>query len=175
MFSRLLGTETILLESPLPPGECALRLQASVRSRWDIFGVGAIVGRVDAAEFRIRNTGRRNFPLALRGQFAKVSGGTRLVCRLGRNPATFIALVPFSLVVIGMMTTAFANAVPGLDMIIGIAVPLIFVAFMILMGIVEFIRSKDDREIMLDFLRRVMEARPVAGEEPAAVQHRRPR
>jgi hypothetical protein len=174
MVARLLGAEVIVLESPLSPVECTLRLQATVRSRWEIFRVGAIVGRADGANFRIRNTGRRNFQLIMRGQLQKAAAGTRVICRLKRNPAHFIGSGIFACAVLAMFVIGVvgASADPQADKIPQVIIPMLFFLFMGSMGVHEFIRSKDDRDILLDFLQRVAEARLVGGQEPATVEHR---
>jgi hypothetical protein len=174
MLSRILGSETILLDSPLSPANCALRLQEAVRSRWDIFGAGAIIGQADADGFLIRNTGRRSFRLVLRGEFEKSSDGTLLRCPLRRTLAPFLALLPLPVVLLGMILFAVSGTGQGVERIPGVLLPVAFLIFIGFMSVLEFIRSEDDRDILLDFLRRVLEARVTGGQEPAAVQHRLP-
>jgi hypothetical protein len=174
MFTHILGRETILLDSSLSARECALRLQGAVRSRWKIFDTGAIIGWVDAAGFKIRNTGRRNFPLVMRGRFESGANGTRLVCRLGRNPAPFIGALIFGVAIVAMLVAGTVGAIsrPTGDSLPQIVIPALFLLFFGFMMVTEFIRSKDDRDILLDFLRRVTEARSAGSQEAAAVQRR---
>lgn len=169
MFSRFLGSEVAILESPLPPNECIRRLQGSVRSRFAIFGPGAIVGRVDEQTFRIRNASRRGFQLTLHGELEAAGRGTRLVCRLGRSPWHFLPIIVFAVIFLSIIAASVARVADdqSLDGALPFISMLFFFGVMCFMGVLEFIRSKDDRDILLDFLQRVAESRVSAGQEPA--------
>jgi len=79
----------IELLSPLPLAECMRRLRAEVGSGWPSLGSKEVIGRTDQNWLRIRKRifYRNSFQTNLTATLSQDGDQTRIVCRIGMEPA----------------------------------------------------------------------------------------
>ena len=153
----LFRPEDIDLVSPLSREECARRLKASVRKT--LFGRGYIDGDVGRDGFRIQRAGSLSFHRILRAQLLDREGSTQVSCRLALNRRMFtlLGILVVSLVVNIVSVTRHLGdpEAPGeiATLLVGVTLVVIYVAS-------RFIRMRNDRDMLLDFLAARIEARP---------------
>jgi hypothetical protein len=174
---RWLGYQTDELVSPLSIIECTDRLRSAAQSEWAVFGTSPVVGKVDEKSFRLRKrlkASHNSFQTHLFARLSSEGRSTRLTCRFGMHPFVVI----FMIVWLGGVTAgAIGSLVFGLRQYSNGTMP--SAAGLVPWGMALFgvalvgigrRMARGEREFLLDFLRRTVEAQPDVSRSMARVQ-----
>jgi hypothetical protein len=176
MVIPLFDADHIALISPLSPDESVRRLRDAVEDN-STSGPPAVIGEIGEHRFRLRKRlppfTKNSFQTFLHGKISTDSNGTRVDCRIGLHPfvAIFMALWFVLLWAGGLFAIAVIATGPKPMTAL---IPAAIIGCMTIGGIIMVIwargMAKGERPFLLDFVRRVVDAHIVGGQEAATVQ-----
>ena len=157
------------LVTKLPRAECERRLHQSVASEWSLVSASGVVGNVGADTIRIhkRIYYRNSFQQYLHGQLSDgTDGGTRIHCEFRELPLLPFVILAGVIALIAVGATVFMavshsaqlQAVPLAAMLAPLAVIPILAIVGTLAVIIGRWAASGDRQFLLDFLRRTLDA-----------------
>jgi hypothetical protein len=149
------------LISPLPREECVRRLGMKTGTAWD---GSAVIGSIGETSFRLRKRifYRNSFQASFSGKLIDDQQGTLLHCRVGLHPfVTAFLTVWIGIVLIRciwMIVSLASGAIPANRW------PQAVIPFLMLAGGVALLKvgqffSRDEADLLVDFLRRTLDAR----------------
>ena len=156
-----------LLASKLSPEDCVNRVRATTGDMWAISGPCPVLAWIGnrSAVLRKRTFWINGFRTVLRVKFFNDGEGTLLRCRSGMSYASwgwligwfgFLFLIEGALVVAALTDRARLEITPAA----ALGIPALFAGIGGAFVVVGRWFAKDDREFLLDFLSRAVEARP---------------
>lgn len=173
---RWLGYQTDELVSPLSVVACIDRLRAAIQSEWTLFGTSPVVGTVGETSFRLRKRlmMQNSFQTYLFARLSSEGTSSRMTCRFGMHPfAVIFMVVWFSGVTagaIGSLVLGWYQYSKGTMPNPAGLVPWGMALFGIVLVGVGRRMARGEREFLLDFLRRTVEARPDVSRSAARVE-----
>ncbi|MGE0045455.1 MAG: hypothetical protein AB7J28_11035 [Hyphomonadaceae bacterium] len=154
------GPETVLA-SPHPPEECARRLNEAMDSPMSLLGSKPALGTAgpQAAQLRRRTPYRNSFKQHMNVAIAPEGQGAKLSCRMSPSVFASVFLVFWCLVLLIMLFGIAAGVFAGELSPVFLIVPFIMLALGLGIAAIGRGLSNSDEPILLDFLRRTLDAR----------------
>jgi len=153
-------TNELELRSPLPPAECARRINAAIDGWDEQFRSHGARGAADATGFRIQRNARlfrQSIMVFMDADFEPDGGGTRLSCSFDAPYATGLRKILFAGALLLAIFSAFAalqQPAPDWSMIARL---LAFAAVMTLVALIQPLGIRYDREVLTELVRTALE------------------
>lgn len=159
------------LVSPLPVDECIARLQEAVGGAFDD---RPVVGSVGQRSLRVRqrlHQSKNSFQTYLRAALEGDGKSTRLACRFGPHPFVMVFMVFWLASALAIGAAFWTLGLPAqgggdIPILARIAPFTMLPMGIVLLGVGRYF-ARGERQFLLDFLRRTIEAQPLPKSQPA--------